>query len=65
MQNLRKLNYWEEGSIFKNIVKILYHEGNIDIVSYRENFKGANLLTNVVISILNILCVYRTGIFFI
>ena len=25
VQNLTKLNYWEDGSIFKNIVKILYH----------------------------------------
>ena len=33
---------WEAGNNGKNIVKILYHKGNINSVSYRQNLKGAN-----------------------
>ena len=41
--NLTKLGMWESGSVVKRIVKVLDRlKGNIDIVSYRENFKGTN-----------------------
>ena len=37
--NSTKLGPWEAGRINRNIVKILYHWGNIDIVSHRESLK--------------------------
>ena len=42
MRNLTKLSCTEAGSIVNNIIKISYRKGNIDIVWYREHFKGAN-----------------------
>ena len=41
--NLTKLGPVAAGSIVKNMVKISYCHGNIDIVSYCENFKGKNV----------------------
>ena len=39
---LTKLGPWEIGCIVKHIIKVPYCQGNIDIVSYCENLKGAN-----------------------
>ena len=32
---------WKAQSIIRNIIKILYHIGNINIVSYHKHFEGA------------------------
>ena len=42
-----KLGPWEAGSIIRNIFKVLYHQGNINIVSYYENCIGAKPLTSI------------------
>ena len=41
--NLTKLGSWDEGSI----IKISFHEGNINIISFWENFKGANPMLSI------------------
>ena len=47
MLNLTNLSCWEAGSIVNNAVMILCRSGNIYIVSYSENFQGANPLSFV------------------
>ena len=39
--NLTKSGPWEVGSTIRNIIKISYRKGNIDIESYCKSFKSA------------------------
>ena len=48
MLNLTKLGSWEACSIAKNIAKVWYHLGNMDIVLDHENFKGSNHVCSMV-----------------